>query len=137
MGKFAPLMKSGLLKSGLAVGAAVVLLCYFYVAGFYANYSNGFRVGVIQKASAKGIVCKSIEAEIVLDGFGSTVTQRQGPSPMRTTWSFSARDPKVMAELERLSVLPGQRVRITYRQWLRKPWCGETDYEAVAVQPVE
>lgn len=107
------------------------------LGGIYPNYSEGFRVGTIQKASTKGLLCKATEAELVLDGFGSAVTQRQSGgqvagSHVRTVWAFTARDPKVMTDLERLS---GTRVTVVYRQWLIQPFCGETDYEVVAVKP--
>lgn len=119
------------------IGAFVVGAIMFVTSllgGIYPNYSDGFRVGVIQKASNKGLFCKATEGELVLDGFGSAATQKQGATGLRTVWAFTARDPKVRADLERLS---GSKVHVTYRQWLIQPWCGETDYEAVSVRPVE
>lgn len=125
----------GILMFIAAAAFAIFMFVASVLGGIYPNYSNGFHVGTIQKASTKGLICKATEAEIVLDGFGSAVTQKQGQGgQIRTVWTFTARDPKVMADLERFS---GTKVRVVYRQWLIPPWCGETDYEAISVQQVQ
>lgn len=113
----------------LILGSLVVSV----LGGFYPNYSDGFRSGVLMKASTKGIFCKTTEGELVLGGFGSRVTQTQGGG-INNVWAFTARDPAIRQKLEALS---GQNVKIKYHQWLVKPWCGDTDYEVVDVQVVQ
>lgn len=82
------------------------------------SYSDGERVGVLQKLSRKGWVCKTYEGELALYVVGGVAPQ---------IWSFSVRDPKVAEELNKLS---GKRVRLHYSEHRGVPTkCfGETAY---------
>jgi hypothetical protein len=66
------------------------------------SYSDGERVGVLQKLSRKGWLCKTYEGEIAMYVVGGVAPQ---------IWSFTVRDPQVAAGLNRWL---GQRVRLHY-----------------------
>lgn len=101
--------------------------------GFYPNYSDGFRVGAIQKTSTKGLLwCKSTEGELVLDSFRGRQMSQDSPYRMDNLWAFSVVDPAVVADLNEYS---GARVKLRYRQWFIKPWCHHTVYEITKVEP--
>lgn len=128
-------------KLWIAVIAGISILCasvfasvYTVATGVYQGYSSGFRTGIIQKASVKGLFCKSTEGELVLDSFGSKATRVQGGGQIANTWAFSAGNPDVREDLEKLS---GKNVKVTYKQWFIKPWCLDTDYEAIKVEEVK
>lgn len=82
------------------------------------SYSEGERVGVLQKLSRKGWVCKTYEGELALYVVG-------GVSP--TIWTFTVRDSKVA---EQLNVVLGERVRLHYAEHRGLPSScfGDTPY---------
>jgi hypothetical protein len=81
-------------------------------------YSDGERVGVLQKLSHKGFVCKTTEGELALYVVA-------GMSPQ--IWSFTVRDAKVA---QRLNGMLGERARVHYTQHLGVPSScfGDTEY---------
>lgn len=82
------------------------------------SYSEGERVGVLQKLSRKGWVCKTYEGELALYVVSGT-------SPV--IWNFTVRDPKVA---EQLNVVLGERVRLHYdeHRGLPSSCFGDTPY---------
>lgn len=60
-----------------------------------ACYSDGFRTGVIQKLSYKGIVSRSYEGELVMSGLKLNYATGSG-----NVWRFSARDKAIGQQLE-------------------------------------
>lgn len=115
-------------------GGVVLAVIGFFVVSFFGGlgqgYSEGFRVGYVQKVSRKGIWCHGVEGELVLPGFGSRVTI---PGQLSQTWTFSSSNPKIMEDLERAAAT-GKQVKLTYSQWLVQPWCQFTDYEVIKVE---
>jgi hypothetical protein len=109
--------------------------------GIMPNYSNGFRVGEIQKASRKGIIWKSFEGELVMGGLKSRTTARAGElgatvrSTTTTVWPFSARDAKIMDELQ-AAANEGVTVKLHYTQWFWAPWSQNTEYTVTRVERV-
>jgi len=104
--------------------ALIVLGFWAYTAlALHWSYSEGERVGVLQKLSRKGWVCKTDEGELALYIVGGVAPQ---------IWSFTVRDAKVMQDLN--SKL-GQRVRLHYREHRGIPSScfGDTTYFADAV----
>lgn len=111
----------------------VCLLSYVsVVGGLFPNYSNGYRVGTVQKTAEKGLLCTTTEGELVLDSFKSR-TNMDGGYTASNYWQFSALDATVRAELNKHA---GSRVKLTYNQYFIKPWCGFTDYIVTKVEPV-
>jgi hypothetical protein len=82
------------------------------------SYSDGERVGVLQKLSRKGWICKTYEGEIAMYVVGGVAPQ---------LWDFTVRDPKVAELLNRHL---GQRVRLHYAEHRGVPSAcfGDTTY---------
>jgi hypothetical protein len=82
------------------------------------SYSDGERVGILQKISHKGFVCKTSEGELALYVIAGMAPQ---------IWSFTVRDPQVG---QRLDAMLGDRIRIHYTQHLGVPTScfGDTPY---------
>ena len=82
------------------------------------SYSDGERVGVLQKLSRKGWVCKTYEGELAM-----YLVSGMGPQ----IFSFTVRDPKVATQL---NVVLGERVRLHYdeHRGLPSSCFGDTRY---------
>ena len=89
-------------------------------------YSNGERVGYIQKISKKGWVCKTWEGEL-------SMVNVPGAAPQ--IFSFSVRDEAVARGILDAA---GKRVAITYEQHRGVPSScfGETEYFVSAIRVV-
>jgi|APFre7841882630_1041343.scaffolds.fasta_scaffold69165_2 hypothetical protein len=108
----------------------LVLLLGF--AGYTAlarwwSYSDGERVGVLQKLSRKGWVCKTYEGELAQ----YVVT---GVTPQ--IWAFTVSDPAVA---QKLNALLGERVRLHYGEHVGLPTScfGDTRYFVDRVEEVD
>lgn len=122
---------------------AVILLLVFggLIGGCCAlldfTYSDGARVGVINKFSKKGVMWKTWEGELALEGITST-----GTTVGMNVWQFSvdgssSNEEELSKQLEKYRDLT-KKVKIQYRQIMKPlPWRGETDYFVVSVEPVE
>ena len=82
------------------------------------SYSEGERVGILQKLSRKGYVCKTAEGELAL-----YVVSGMAPQ----IWNFTVRDPDAA---KRLNELLGDRIRIHYTEHVGIPSScfGDTRY---------
>jgi hypothetical protein len=90
------------------------------------SYSEGERVGVLQKFSRKGWLCKTNEGELALYVVAGVAPQ---------IWDFSVRDPAVARDL---NAALGERVRLHYTEHRGLPTScfGETAYFVDRVAPV-
>jgi hypothetical protein len=90
------------------------------------SYSEGERVGVLQKFSRKGWVCKTHEGELALYVVGGIAPQ---------IWNFTVRDPAVAVKL---NAFIGERVRLHYAEHRGLPSScfGDTIYFVDHVAPV-
>ena len=124
-------------KSGLMARIAMIALVTGGLAACGEGYSDGFRTGVIQKASRKGIVWKSFEGELVQDGVRSKVSSSDTGSRITTTnvWAFSATDSAVMDQLKVASD-ENAPVKLSYRQWFIAPLSQETGYTIYKVERI-
>jgi hypothetical protein len=107
--------------------------------GVGANYSSGFRVGFVQKASQKGIVWKSVEGELVLASFRSSTKSTNGAvvNSMTNVWRFSVRDAGVAEQIDEAAAT-GHLVKLSYRQSLFMPsWVQDTPYTIVKVEVLD
>jgi hypothetical protein len=75
-------------------------------AALHWSYSDGERVGVLQKLSRKGWLCKTYEGELALYVVSGVAPQ---------IWSFTIRDEKVA---KKLNESLGKRVRLHYDEHL-------------------
>ena len=110
----------------------LLLIVLLGFAGYKAfvlwwSYSEGERVGILQKLSSKGWVCKTSEGELALYIVSGVAPQ---------IWSFTVRDPAVA---QRINAMLGERVRLHYHEHLGIPTScfGDTPYFVDRVEPVE
>ena len=104
------------------------------------EYSKGQRVGVVNKVSEKGLIWKTKEGQLSLEGRTST-----GDYVGAGVWDFSidrlAKHGENVDELYsqiRQAMEEGQRVKITYKQPLAAwPWRASTTYLVQSVKPLE
>lgn len=94
-------------------------------------YSDGVRVGTVQKFSSKGLVNKSWEGELVMEGEkikGNSSGIRGG-----NVWAFSVLDPAV-ANVINDAVMTGGPIALKYCQVMGFQSIGTTDtpYRIVA-----
>ena len=90
------------------------------------SYSDGERVGILQKMSREGWICKTHEGELALYIVSGVAPQ---------LWNFTVRDDEIVQQLNsRL----GQRVRLHYTEHRGVPTgCfGNTEYYVDQVLPV-
>ena len=108
--------------------AAIVLGLAAYTAFvLWWSYSEGERVGILQKLSHKGWVCKTYEGELALYVISGVTPQ---------IFSFTVRDPAVA---RRLNDALGERVRLHYTEHRGLPSScfGDTGYFVDSVHAVD
>ena len=91
------------------------------------SYSEGERVGILQKLSRKGWVCKTYEGELALYVISGVTPQ---------IWGFTVRDAAVARQLNDAL---GSRVRLHYTEHRGLPSScfGDTGYFVDSVQAVD
>lgn len=95
-------------------------------------YSDGIRVGDVQKFSNKGLVVKSWEGELVMEG--TKIRGVNGSMSGGNVWKFSVQDPAVAKVIES-AVMSGRSVALKYCQVIFK--LGQTDTDYRITQAVE
>jgi hypothetical protein len=90
----------------------------------HVDYSNGERVGYVQKISRKGWVCKTWEGELAMVSMPGTAPQ---------IFSFTVRNDAVARNIMDAA---GQRVALVYEQHRGVPskCFGETEYFIIGVR---
>lgn len=113
----------------LAFGVGVpVALTAAYTWGTLAyTYSEGDRVGYLQKLSKRGWLCGTWEGELAVSSIPGSAPQ---------VFQFSVRDDALAAQLNELQ---GRRVALYYEQKKGVPSScfGDTEYFAVRVREVK
>ena len=114
-----------LLLGGLVV-TIVGLALYTFVSLHYA-YSEGERVGFVQKVSKKGWVCKTDEGELAM----ANVLGQQAQ-----IFAFTVRDDAILHQIEALS---GHKVALDYQEHRGIPSScfGDTTYFVTAVRKAD
>ena len=109
----------------LVLVAAGIFALYTWISLSY-SYSDGERVGYVQKFSRKGWLCKTWEGEQQIVSI---------PGSMPQIFHFSVRDDAVA---ERINQALGQRVALHYEEHRGVPTScfGETDYFVTDVRVV-
>lgn len=112
--------------AGFILALVVVFILYIWLTLTW-SFSEGERVGYIQKLSKSGWICKTWEGEMAM------VTM---PGAIPDKFLFSIRDNKVAA---RINQLAGKRVALIYEQHKGVPTScfGETEYFIVDVRTVQ
>ena len=113
----------------IALAALLPALLFAAYLAFVLNwsYSDGERVGYLQKFSRKGWICKTYEGELAM-------TTVPGVAPV--LWSFTVRDPAVAAQI---NAVMGKRMALHYEEHRGIPTdCyGETNYFVSKVRVLE
>ena len=116
-------------KSLIAAVILVPALVFTLWAGIALSfsYSDGNRVGFVQKLSRKGWLCKTWEGELQISNI-------PGSAPI--LFQFSVRSDSVARAIEALA---GRQVQIHYEQHVAVPTScfGETEYFVDAVRSVQ
>ena len=110
----------------LLLGLPLLVFAAWTWISLNVSYSNGERVGYVQKISKKGWACKTWEGELSMISIPGSVPQ---------TFEFTVRDESVARNLLDAA---GKRVAITYDQHRFGPsQCfGETEYFVTAIRVV-
>jgi hypothetical protein len=115
-----------LLVAAVILVPALVFTIWAGIALSY-SYSDGNRVGYVQKLSRKGWLCKTWEGELQISNI-------PGSAPI--LFQFSVRSDSVARAIEALA---GRQVQIHYQQHVGVPsnCFGETEYFVDAVRAVQ
>ena len=100
------------------------------------NYSNGSRVGVVNKLSHKGLVFKSWEGEMNLGGFRNKTDDNGNTSVVANTFAFNVQDEEVVKRINE-SMRKGERVELVYQQWFINPFTQDSDYTITEVKTAQ
>ncbi len=100
--------------------------CLYTELALHWSYSEGERVGILQKVSHKGWMCKTNEGELALYIVS-------GISPQ--VWDFTVRDDAIA---QQLNAHLGERVRLHYSEHRGLPSScfGDTQYFVDAVSAI-
>lgn len=102
-----------------------------------ASYSDGYRVGVIQKVSKKGVIFKTIEGELS-QGFIEGASDAGASGVGTRVWNFSVENDKtVLAQIDH-AIETNKKVKIFYKErYTVLPWVGDTKFTVYKVDEVQ
>ena len=109
----------------ILIVAAIILLCAFAIL-YWGTYGEGTRSGVIMKVSKRGVVFKTSEGQLDMQGFGAVNSVNQ----FSEVWVFSIQKDRddLIERLEKAS-LSGERIELRYiERYAIFPWRGDTKY---------
>jgi hypothetical protein len=87
----------------------VVFICLFFYWKYFYTYSEGYRAGLLQKFSSKGILFKTYEGEIIL----SSITSAKDVTLASEKFYFTLTNKSLVREFD---TLQGSMVIVHYRQ---------------------
>ena len=120
--------------AGIVGGLALLAgLSYGVDSCAHMNYSNGGRVGVVNKFSSKGFIFKTYEGTLALEG------------QQLKEWRFSVdtkgnggKSLEDLAQEIQTALDSGKTVKLSYVQPFKKwLWEGETEYSVVDIDPIQ
>jgi len=104
----------------LAIVIVIIVSIGYFKYGF--TYSKGYRAGLLQKFSEKGLVFKTYEGEMIL----SSVQSNANVALASEKFLFSVADEAVAKQMEQIQ---GKHVVVHYREKNGAlPWIGESYY---------
>lgn len=114
----------------------ILSLSAFILLSGCIDFSDGERVGAINKLSRKGFFCKTWEGEMNLGGFrNKTTTDNNGNSSssiIANVFAFTVEDESLIPAIKE-SMLSGRTVTITYRQELFTFCRSDSNYFVTAI----
>lgn len=118
--------------ASIILAFVAIILFVFPITGLYYGYSEGWRKGTIQKYSQKGIINKSYEGEMALEGI--KIRSKGGATSVFEFTCKPWRTPAACKALEEAAET-GAEVKITYSQWLISPYLfQDSRYDVVDVK---
>lgn len=109
--------------------SSAILSCS--LLGCSASYSDGYRVGYLQKLSKKGFIIKVVEGEMATDGIKSN----QIDGRISSTWVFNVLDTNIEKQLANAG---NKKVKIYYKEWMwANPITMSSPYEVIKVDIYE
>ncbi len=100
----------------------IVILAVFSYLKYEYTYSKGYRAGLLQKFSEKGMIFKTYEGEMVL----SSVQSDANVAIASEKFLFSVSDETVAKSMEQIQ---GRRVVVHYMEKNGAlPWRGDSNY---------
>ena len=104
----------------LVIAIVIIVAFVYFKYGF--TYSKGYRAGLLQKFSEKGMVFKTYEGEMILSSVQSTANVAIASEK----FLFSVDDESVAKQLEQMQ---GKYVVVHYKERNGAlPWNGESPY---------
>jgi hypothetical protein len=104
----------------LVIAIVIIVAFGYFKYGF--TYSKGYRAGLLQKFSEKGLIFKTYEGEMIL----SSVQTTTNVAIASEKFLFSVDDESVAKQLEQMQ---GKHVVVHYRERNGAlPWNGESPY---------
>ena len=104
----------------LAIVIVLIVSIGYFKYGF--TYSKGYRAGLLQKFSEKGLVFKTYEGEMIL----SSVQSNANVALASEKFLFSVADETVAKQMEQIQ---GKHVVVHYKEKNGAlPWIGESYY---------
>jgi hypothetical protein len=104
------------------------------------NYSVGFRTGILNKVSSKGLLCWTTEGQLALANFSKSGDFRARDENLDNTFYFSVPSEEVQKRIE--AIPPGSPVTLEYQQklfslaWPLPFLCiRRTQYEIIDIRP--
>lgn len=118
----------------------MLFLIAFVLIILYYPYSDGIRVGTVQKFSRKGFIFKTYEGQLNMGVVNLSQPNNQGDSrQVGNAWDFSVGpfDKETAVAIDE-AMANEKRVKLYYKQMLYQfDWRGETDYFVYKVEPVQ
>jgi len=100
----------------------VIILGIFIYWKYFYTYSEGYRAGLLQKFSSKGMMFKTYEGEMIL----SSVSSNSNVAIASEKFLFTMTNKALVRQFD---TLQGNMVIVHYRQKNgRLPWQGDTPY---------
>lgn len=104
----------------LVIGIVLIFVFGYFKYGFV--YSKGYRAGLLQKFSEKGMLFKTYEGEMIL----SSVQSNANVAIASEKFLFSVADDAVAKQMEQIQ---GKQVVVHYKEKNGAlPWIGESVY---------
>ena len=117
----------------IALGA-IALMFGKYTIPTFGNTSEGERVGTIQKMTNRGMIAKTYEGEMAMDGIKSTNSEN-GSNSISSVFEFSVKD---KALFDTINAHLGQKVKVYYKQyWHVNAYDGDANYIVSKIEVIK
>lgn len=103
--------------------------CFMVYWRYFYTYSEGYRAGLLQKFSSRGMIFKTYEGELIM----SSVQSNTNVAIASEKFLFSVTDESVARKMEKLQ---GEQVVVHYTEKKGKlPWRGDSPYVVDSIMP--